>query len=202
MTDLAKKPPPTTDSEDGDALWQGVAGTVRPLKTGKNRVLDHDDTVIHEVSKTTPSDTFDTPPTSKKAKARRNAPVIPPQARPKSTEISHGLAAGVDKCTNLRLIRGQIPIEATLDLHGHNRATAHRALDAFIDAAYASGKRCVLVVTGKGLRIDTGEIGVLRQAVPDWLNGARLRPRILAFAHAIPRDGGQGALYVLLKRQR
>lgn len=202
---MAKKQPPTSDAEDGDALWRGVAGTVRPLKSGKNRILDHDDTIIQGdqgVEKVSPSNTFDAPIAPKKAKAQRNVPVIPPQARPKSTEISHGLAAGVDKRTNLRLIRGQIPIEATLDLHGHNRATAHRALDAFIDAAYGSGKRCVLVVTGKGLRIDTGEIGVLRQAVPDWLNGARLRPRILAFAHAIPRDGGQGALYVLLKRQR
>ena len=199
-----KKPRKTAAlQEDGDALWQGVAGSVKPLKKGKNRVMDHDESVVERAIAKAPSKV-----SPAKQVKKKQAPVRPLGAdesasvASKSHEISHGLAAGVDKRTNMRLIKGQIPPEATLDLHGHTQATAHRALDAFIDAAYESGKRCVRVVTGKGLRLNTGEIGVLRQNVPKWLNGSRLRPKVLAFSHAPPRDGGEGALYVLLKRKR
>ncbi|MBT4889050.1 MAG: hypothetical protein HON65_05815 [Rhodospirillales bacterium] len=185
--------------EDDNALWQGVAGSVRPLTRGKNRVFDHDEDLVEQAVAKVPSSKH---PPKKKFKTRPSQVEETLQAPSKSHEITHGLAAGVDKRTNMRLIKGQIPPEATLDLHGHTQATAHRALDAFIDAAYETGKRCVRVVTGKGLRLDTGEIGVLRQNVPHWLNSARLRPKILAFSHAPKRDGGEGALYVLLKRKR
>jgi DNA-nicking Smr family endonuclease len=62
------------------------------------------------------------------------------------------------------------------------------------------GRRCVLVITGKG--IWRSEAGILREMVPRWLNEAPNRARVLAIAHAQPRHGGQGALYVLLKRKR
>jgi DNA-nicking Smr family endonuclease len=66
--------------------------------------------------------------------------------------------------------------------------------------AQGAGKRAVLIITGKGLR---GEgTGILRAAVPRWLNEAKLRALILSIAPAAPKDGGGGALYVLLKRQR
>jgi len=57
------------------------------------------------------------------------------------------------------------------------------------------------VVTGKGLRAD-GQIGVLRRAVPGWLNQASLRQWVHAFDHAAPRDGGEGALYIVMRRRR
>jgi DNA-nicking Smr family endonuclease len=97
--------------------------------------------------------------------------------------------------------RGQLPIEARIDLHGQTEEDAHRALASFIIGAQGAGHRCVLVVTGKGLRQD-GRTGVLRRNVPRWLNETPNRARILAFCHAQPRDGGEGALYLLLRRQK
>ena len=86
-------------------------------------------------------------------------------------------------------------------MHGMTQVEAHRALDSFVDGAYQAAKRCVLVITGKGLKPD-GAVGVIRAAVPRWLNEQPNRSRVLAFTHATPKDGGEGALYVMLKRKR
>lgn len=104
----------------------------------------------------------------------------------------------LDRRTWLRLKRGQVAIERTLDLHGQTQEAAHVALDRFLTAAQAAGCRSVLIVTGKGL----GSGGTLRQMVPRWLNDGAQRERIVAFCPAQPRDGGTGALYVLLRRRR
>ena len=92
------------------------------------------------------------------------------------------------------------PIEARLDLHGMTQAEAHRALAGFIRTARGGGKRCVLVITGRGAPRDHGGAGVLREAVPRWLAEPGLRPHLLAIATAQPQDGGAGALYVMLRR--
>ena len=86
-----------------------------------------------------------------------------------------------------------------MDLHGLTQVEAHRALQGFIEGAHLAGKRALLVITGKGL---TPGSGVLRDAVPRWLNEPSLRRMILAFSHAQPKDGGAGALYVLVRRKR
>ncbi len=80
------------------------------------------------------------------------------------------------------------------------QAEAHRALTAFVVGQQAAGRRCVLVITGKGSA--KGRAGILRAAVPRWLNEPPNRERVLAFDFARPRDGGEGALYVLLRRLR
>ena len=96
--------------------------------------------------------------------------------------------------------RGQLPIEGRLDLHGLTQAAAADRLAKFLGRAQGEGKRCVLVITGKG---GTGERpGVLREQVPRWLNQQPNRALVLAFDYARPQHGGQGALYVLLKRRR
>ncbi|MGH6913774.1 MAG: Smr/MutS family protein, partial [Geminicoccales bacterium] len=105
---------------------------------------------------------------------------------------------GLDRRTWLRLKRGQVAIEQTLDLHGRTQAEAHGALGRFLAAAEAAGCRCVLVVTGKGM--ESG--GTLRHMVPRWLNEGGNRERIVAFSPAQVRHGGAGALYVLLRRRR
>ncbi len=97
-----------------------------------------------------------------------------------------------------RLARGRLRPEATLDLHGLTLAAAHEALGAFLARAQARGARCVLVITGRG---KLGE-GAIRAELPRWLNAAAVRPRVLGFATAQPRDGGAGACYVLLRRIR
>lgn len=108
--------------------------------------------------------------------------------------------AGVDRANFERLKRGRHPIEARLDLHGLTQAEAHRALVDFVESCCIAGRRCVLVITGRGLGPDGP--GVLKCAVPRWLAEAGLRRRILAIATAQPRHGGAGALYVLLRRER
>ena len=77
---------------------------------------------------------------------------------------------------------------------------AHRALTAFVGGQQAAGRRCILVVTGKGAWREGG--GVLREAVPRWLNEPALRQKVLSFSYAQPKDGGEGALYILLRRLR
>lgn len=111
-------------------------------------------------------------------------------------------AAGYDRANAERLKRGQHPVEARLDLHGLTQAEAHRALAAFLQSARAGGKRCVLVITGRGSAKERQGGGVLKSAVPRWLDEPAFRPHVLAIATAQPRDGGSGALYVMLRRTR
>jgi len=119
-------------------------------------------------------------------------------------------APGLDRRTSERLKRGQLPIEARLDLHGMTQDTAHAALNRFIAEGARRGTRVVLIITGKGARPRTDldplwaepGVGILKSAVPRWLNELPNRPRILAFTGARPEHGGSGALYVLLRRQR
>jgi DNA-nicking Smr family endonuclease len=108
--------------------------------------------------------------------------------------------AGIDRATAERLKRGLHKIEATLDLHGMTQAEAHRALAAFISACYDAGRRCVLVITGRGL--GPAGPGILKSSLPRWLEEPELRRQILAIAPAQPRHGGAGASYLLLRRSR
>jgi DNA-nicking Smr family endonuclease len=108
--------------------------------------------------------------------------------------------AGIDRANSERLKRGLHPVEARLDLHGHTQDEAHTELIDFVETSYQGGRRCVLVITGRGLGPDGP--GVLKSAVPRWLAETGLRRRILAVAAAQPRHGGAGALYLLLRRQR
>jgi DNA-nicking Smr family endonuclease len=124
-------------------------------------------------------------------------------SRPAPRPLAHGFA-DIDRATSERLKRGRHRIEAQLDLHGMTQAAAHRALFGFVVSAREAGRRCVLVITGRGLNgdVDTGEPGILRRAVPRWLDEPGLRPHVLAIAPAQPRHGGAGALYLLLRRRR
>ena len=108
--------------------------------------------------------------------------------------------SGIDRANAERLKRGLHPIEARLDLHGKTQVEAHRALAAFIHSESDAGRRCVLVITGRGL--GPSGPGVLKSAVPRWLEEVGLRRKILAIAPAQPRHGGAGALYLLLRRRR
>ena len=142
-----------------------------------------------------------TAPSRAAGRAQPKAKPVPltPKRAPEP-ELAPGQVAGVARTQAERMKRGRLPIEARLDLHGHRQSEAHRELAAFLARCQAAGKRCVLIVTGKGLGKDEG--GVLRRMVPRWLNEPANRARILAFDQAQPKDGGLGALYVLLKRTR
>ncbi len=141
------------------------------------------------------------PPRRRKAMAAhpdRLTPTAPKSAIPDPVDLRAGEHAGIDKATRRRLTQGQMVIEARLDLHGSTALQAERRLAGFIDSAASQGQRCVLVITGKG---ENGT-GVLRRLVPHWLKSPPLAQRVLAISTARPGDGGDGALYVLLRRRR
>jgi DNA-nicking Smr family endonuclease len=168
------------------ALWRKAAGDVRPLSGRQHR--DSLETPIPE--EPAPSES-----TAPRRAAATSRPPPPPEP-------------GLDRRSAERLRRGQLPIEARLDLHGMRQDEAHDALAAFLARADARGLRCVLVITGRGLRRAAEadwrpeSIGILKTAVPRWLADPAQRTRILGIAEAQPKHGGAGALYILLRRKR
>lgn len=114
----------------------------------------------------------------------------------------------IDRRTAARLKKGQIQIEARLDLHGFNKLQAYDATINFIEKSYKRGFRNVIIITGKGKSKSTSEDwikkgeGVLKQNVPLWLREDRLKPYILKIETAHPKDGGEGALYVYLRKNK
>ncbi len=97
--------------------------------------------------------------------------------------------------------RGKEAIDARLDLHGLTQAQAHSALSHFLRSASAREARLVLVITGKGARGD-GERGVLKRQVPQWLALPEFRGFVIGFEDAHIAHGGEGALYVRIRRPR
>ncbi len=142
--------------------------------------------------------------------SKREKPVLEQKLKT-SSETTRGNVAGLDRRSSERLRKGQMPIEGRIDLHGLTQAEAHGRLRAFIVAAQIQGKRCVLVITGKGSSTEKTDDaaymtrdrrGILREAVPKWLNQADLKRLVIDFRAAQPKHGGSGALYVLLRRTR
>lgn len=125
-------------------------------------------------------------------------PTPPPRPRAPLPDLRHGAVVGVDRRTAERMKHGDMAIDGRIDLHGMTQDAAHASLLAFIARSFDGGRRCVLVITGKGREGS----GILRSQVPRWLNQSPLRERILSFSYAKPHHGGEGALYVLVKRRR
>jgi len=170
-------------SPEDRALWRRSMRDVRPLAPGR--------------AARPPEESVE--PRVAPARPRRlvSAPVKQPASLP---PLAPGDSPGVDRGTAEKFRRGQFSVEARLDLHGMTQEEAHRALARFIKRGHEDGMRTVLVITGKGGFGDAR--GVLREAVPRWLNESDLRPRVLSCAWAQPKHGGAGALYVLLRRRR
>ena len=123
------------------------------------------------------------------------------QRREPTTPLeSDGALPAIDRRTAERLRRGQIAIEAQIDLHGLTQDEAFSAIQTFLAESLQAGRRCVLVITGKGTARDGG--GVLRSSVPRWLTEGIYRQHLIGIAVAFPQHGGDGALYVLLRRLR
>lgn len=113
---------------------------------------------------------------------------------------------GIDKMTLKKFKQEEFKIEAVLDLHGRREDDAFEQVEDFITQCYGDGKRCVVIVTGKGGMHQQDDMyaprGVLKKQVPQWLNTPRIRAMILIFKTPSERLGGAGALYILLKRNR
>ncbi|GAA0580677.1 Smr/MutS family protein [Rhizomicrobium electricum] len=121
------------------------------------------------------------------------APKAPP---PKPHPKLAAKPTGLDGATKKKLEKGEIAPAAKLDLHGMTEAAAHGTLITFLTAAHRRGDRLVLIVTGKG---EAGR-GVLKQMVPRWLDEAPMAKLIADKRWAHKRHGGEGALYVYLRK--
>jgi DNA-nicking Smr family endonuclease len=176
------------------ALWRRAVADVEPLVDGgeKSSVVPPPATELPSVQ-----------PSDKALPDRPPRPVALTMSRPEPapSDLIHGAASGIDKRTLARLRRGLIAPQARLDLHNLRQDEAHRLLTGVLAASQAAGRRCVLVITGKGYGAD-GAVGVLKTMVPRWLVEPPNRGRVLAFCHATRGHGGEGALYVLLRRSR
>lgn len=163
------------DTED-EALWQFAVQDVKP---------------IHDRPK---ADKTLRP----KAKGQNPASPAPIAIRVTSRDSVPLASRDMDRRTLQKLERGQMPIEAVLDLHGHSQAQAIDALHGFIPASAGRGLRCVLVITGKG----RSSGGILRNSLGEWLDSPALAAFVLRAVPAKGRHGGGGAFYVYLRRGR
>lgn len=118
-----------------------------------------------------------------------------------SDEHVEGAVIGLDPRTVRRLRAGEFAYQAHLDLHGMTVEEAKAAVREFVLRSMVAGHRCVLLIHGRG-RNSPDQRGVLKDAVKHWLTRGDLGGRVLAFSTARACDGGSGAMYVLLRRER
>lgn len=168
-------------------LWKEVARSVKPLRGTEGEAPADDDA----------------PPSPVPMVARaEHPPVSPPRASPRSS--SPPALSPLPRRERQRLARGVAAIDARIDLHGLTQAQAHAALTRFLRRAQADGARFALVITGKGARFAAGDggRGLLKRQVPMWLRLPEFRTLVVGFETAHAAHGGEGALYVRLRRPR
>jgi DNA-nicking Smr family endonuclease len=143
-------------------------------------------------------------PEAAPASAPADKPLPKASARPKSVARASKLRPGttLDASWDRRLARGLVQPDRSLDLHGHNLATAYDLLDRRLGEAVADGARVLLLITGKPPTKERAGRGAIRAAVGDWLAASPYAGDIAAVRNAHPRHGGAGALYIVLRRRR
>lgn len=181
MTDRRKGPRLTDEDR---ALWEGVTRSIRPLRKRSRKAAEQDG----------PSPKMP----ARAAPPRRPASPAPVAAAPKPSPS----LAPLERKLKQRLRRGRAEIDARLDLHGHTQAEAHDRLYRFLRTAQSKGASLVLVITGKGAISSGGERGVLKRQVPLWLGLPEFRDCVIGFDVASAPHGGEGALYVRLRKKR
>ena len=176
-------------SEEERALWDSVAKQTKPLRKRPRAAKPLDDS---PAAKTLVAAKPAAPPKPlPSAKIPRTPkPDLPPPLAP------------LGRRERSQLSRGRKEIEARLDLHGMTQTRAHRALAGFLQHAHSEGLTFVLVITGKGKMGAESERGVLRRQVPQWLSLPEFRPLVVGFEEAHVGHGGEGALYVRVRRSR
>ncbi|OAF09070.1 Smr/MutS family protein [Bradyrhizobium neotropicale] len=174
-------------SEEERELWDQVAKQIKPLR--KHRPVK-----AHPTPRPEPSPSASAPRPASSARTVAAAP-SPRVAKPAMPPL-----APLGKRERTKLSRGRSEIEARLDLHGMTQTRAHRALSGFLQRAHHDGLTFVLVITGKGR--SGGESGVLRRQVPEWLSLPEFRAFVVGFEEAHVGHGGEGALYVRIRRAR
>ena len=178
-----------TMSEEERALWESVARQVKPLRK-KPRTA----------KSTAGMPAVESPTAAKPASSPR--PVASVQA-PKPSKPAAPPLAPLGRRERSKLSRGRNEIDARLDLHGMTQVRAHHALLRFLQRAHHEGLTFVLVITGKGKAAGPeSERGVLRRQVPQWLSLPEFRSLVVGFEEAHIGHGGEGALYVRIRRAK
>jgi DNA-nicking Smr family endonuclease len=188
-------PPPRRKralSEEERVLWESVAKQTKPLRkrsrAAKPQLAAPDsETPVAAKAAAVPK----AHPPAKVSRAPR--PDLPPAPPP---------LAPLGRRERSQLSRGRKEIDARLDLHGMTQTRAHRALSGFLQRAHSEGLTFVLVITGKGRMGAESERGVLRRQVPQWLSLPEFRSLVVGFEEAHVGHGGEGALYVRIRRSR
>ena len=185
IPELSARPRRKRDlSEEERALWESVARHTKPLRKK------------HRAAKPETA----SPDTETRVAAKPSA--LPKPLPPTSPPRTPKPAAPLGRRERSQLSRGRKEIEARLDLHGMTQTRAHRALTGFLQRAHLDGLTFVLVITGKGKMGSESERGVLRRQVPQWLSQPEFRTLVVGFEEAHIGHGGEGALYVRIRRSR
>ena len=194
-------------NRDDRIIWKQVSDTAKPLKK-RPHLPRHPETLSKPVRNQNET-------CIKRTEDKKNPVTMPSYTPVRQPGLNTVPPLGVDRAMKRKLGRGQMEIDARLDLHGKTRAAAHSILKSFLTTAQTRGYRTVLVITGKGDQsiarhtlhsfdvIHTPErTGVLMRSVPQWLNEPEFRTLVVGFQPAHPKHGGGGALYIRLRRKR
>jgi DNA-nicking Smr family endonuclease len=208
-------------NEDEQDVWDYVAESVTPLDVPQHvPMFDHLIELYDGSSSATSA--VDPNRNRQRTKSTPASPIlsstslkVAPKAAPLATKPSPPALGDFEPRKAKRIGRGHIEIDARLDLHGDYQDEAHRRLRAFLTQCFHEGRRTVLVITGKGRDVENDaaadafnlgyerrEKGVLRRNVPRWLAEPDLRAIVVSYTTAHVRHGGEGALYVQLRRHR
>ncbi len=176
-------------SDDERTLWKGVTRSIKPLRM---LAVDEPEPAAPQIAKA-----------PAKLSAQSRTVVVLPVPQPVKPASPPALAP-LGRKLKKRVARGSHVIDGRLDLHGFTQSEAHHALLGFLRRCQADGASIVLVITGKGLRggAADSERGVLKRQVPMWLRLPEFRSFIVGFESAGVGHGGEGALYVRLRRGR
>ena len=206
MAKKRKSPKDTSGLTVEDAkLWSRVAGTVEPLT---EREIP-DTPAAPKLRGKNPSRRQTAPENSETKGGERSSAAKPPAGR--TRERAAPPLARIDRRESRQIAGGRADVDARIDLHGHRQREAYGALKAFLMRSQAAGHRYVLVITGKGAVrgeddavpfYEAKEGGVLKRAVPRWLAEPSFRELIVSYGPAHARHGGEGALYIRLRRER
>jgi DNA-nicking Smr family endonuclease len=168
-------------SAEERVLWTAITKSIAPLRdSDASEEVETAEHIAPQIDM----------PSAKKARSAELAGNRPPAP-----------LAGLGRRMRTRVARGKEAIDGRLDLHGLTQSEAHPALLRFLRAATARDARLVLVITGKGGRGE-GERGILKRQVPQWLGLPEFRALIVGFEQAHVAHGGEGALYIRVRRTR
>ena len=179
-------------TKDDNGIWQAVKNSIKPFKT-QNKYVEKTP-VPSPKKQLQPNKRAESIFTKFMGVGAKSESVI--NAKPTTVDLKEktvGDVSGLNKSHAKKLTGGNVKINATLDLHGLTKDTAHSQVVNFVKNSVANNHKNIKIITGKGS-------GILQAEVPKWLNGADLSPHILTITNPPQRQGGTGALIVVLKK--